>query len=204
VGFPVPSFFGVRVTNPNEFADPVLSEVEYLGATFPDRIIGVGSTLTLWKRLRLDALGEFQRGGSNINYIGYQNALRGVWKACIPVQRKLVAARKGDATALNDVTALERARCAIDRTQQNSEFWVEPTDFFKLRSVSATYTIPNRWIPGVKGASFTLAGRNLFTSTDYTGLDAESADQSDNTFARREYYQLPALRSFLASLRVTF
>ena len=104
----------------------------------------------------------------------------------------------------DDVTALERARCAIDRTQQNSEFWVEPTDFFKLRSVSATYTIPNRWIPGVKGASFTLAGRNLFTSTDYTGLDPESADQSDNTFSRREYYQLPALRSFLASLRVTF
>jgi TonB-linked SusC/RagA family outer membrane protein len=204
VGFPVPSFFGQRVTNPNAFAAPVLSEVEYLGATFPDRIIGVGSTLTLWKRLRLDALGEFQRGGMNINYIGYQNALRGVWHACIPVQRKLAAARLGNTAALNDVTALERARCAIDRTQQNSEFWAEPTDFFKLRSVSATYTIPNRWIPGVKGASFTVAGRNLFTSTDYTGLDPESADQSDNTFSRREYYQLPGLRSLLASLRVTF
>jgi TonB-linked SusC/RagA family outer membrane protein len=204
VGYPVPSFFGVRVTNPNEIADPVLSEVEFLGATFPDHIIGVGSTLTLWKRLRLDALGEFQRGGSNINYIGYQNALRGVWYACKSVQRKLVAARQGNTAALNDVTALERARCAIDRTQQNSEFWVESTDFFKLRWVAATYTIPERWLPGVKAASFTLAGRNLYTSTDYSGLDPESADQSDNTFARREYYQLPALRSFLATLRVTF
>lgn len=204
LGLPVPSFFGNRVTNPNAFADPVLSEVQYLGSTFPDRIIGVGSTLTLWKRLRLDALGEFQRGGANINYIGYQNALRGVWADCMPVQRKLVAARQGNAAALNDVTALERARCAIDRTQQDADFWVEPTDFFKLRSASATYTLPNRWIPGVKGASFTLAGRNLFTATDYSGLDPESADQSDNTFSRREYYQLPALRSFLASLRVTF
>lgn len=205
VGFPVPSFFGRRVLNPDALAAPIISsEDEYLGSTYPDKIIGLGSTLTLWKRLRIDGLGEFQRGGSNINYIGYQNALRGVWFACIPVQRKLAQAALGDASALADVTARDRARCYIDRTQQNSNYWIESTDFFKLRHVSATYTLPNRWVPGAKNASFTIAGRNLWTSTDYSGLDPESADQADDTFARREYYQLPAIRSFLASLRVTF
>lgn len=205
VGYPVPAFFGTRILNPDAFAAPILSsDAEYLGATFPDKIIGVGSNVTLWKRLRLDALGEFQRGGSNINYIGYQNALRGVWRDCIPIQRKLVAAAQGNASALADVTARDRARCAIDRTVQNSNFWIEPTDFFKLRHVAATFTLPNRWVPGAKTASFTLAGRNLWASTDYSGLDPESADQSDNTFSRREYYQLPAIRTFLASLRVTF
>jgi hypothetical protein len=149
-------------------------------------------------------LGEFQRGGSNINYIGYQNALRGVWFACMPVQRKLAQAALGNASALADVTARDRARCAIDRTLQNSNYWIESTDFFKVRHVSATYTLPNRWVPGAKTASFTIAGRNLWTSTDYTGLDPESADLADDTFARREYYQLPAIRSFLASFRMTF
>jgi TonB-linked SusC/RagA family outer membrane protein len=205
VGFPVPSFFGRKVLNPDALAEPIVSsEVEFLGSTYPDKIIGVGSNVTLWKRLKVDALGEFQRGGSNINYIGYQNALRGVWFACIPVQRKLAQAALGDASAVADVTARDRARCAIDRTKQNSEYWIESTDFFKLRYVSATYTLPSRWVRGVKTASFTIAGRNLWTSTDYTGLDPESADQGDNTFARREYYQLPAMRSFLASFRVTF
>lgn len=203
-GFPVPSFFGVKILNPDAFADPILDTVQFAGATFPDRIIGVGSTLTLWNRLTLDALGEMQVGGSNVNYIGYQNALRGVWKACIPVQRKLVAAAKGDATALNDVTAQDRARCAIDRTKQNSEFWIEPTDFFKLRYFSLTYDIPAHLLRGVRGASVTFAGRNLFTLTDYSGLDPESADLADDTFARREYYQLPAMRSFTLSLRVRF
>ena len=205
VGFPVPSFFGRRVLNPDAFAAPIISdEVEFLGSTYPDKIIGIGSTVTLWKRLRIDGLGELQRGGSNINYIGYQNALRGVWFACIPVQRKLAQAALGNASALADVTARDRARCAIDRTQQNSNFWIESTDFFKLRHVSATYTLPNRWVPAAKTASITIAGRNLWTSTDYSGLDPESADLADDTFARREYYQLPAIRSFLASFRVTF
>jgi TonB-dependent starch-binding outer membrane protein SusC len=205
VGFPVPSFFGSRITNPNAFAEPILSsQPEYLGSTFPDKILGLSSTLSLWRRLKLDALGEFQRGGSNINYIGYQNALRGVWYDCIPIQRKLVAATQGNAAALNDVTARDRGRCAIDALKRNTNFWIEPTDFFKLRYVSATYTIPTRWIPGARAASFTVSGRNLYTSTDYSGLDPESADLADNTFSRREYYQLPALRSFLASLRLSF
>jgi hypothetical protein len=164
----------------------------------------LGSTLTLFRRLTLDAQGEFQIGGSNINYIGYQNALRGVWRACIPVQRKLVAAAQGNAAALDDVTALERARCAIDRTVQNSDFWIEPTDFFKLRYFSLTYDLPANLIRGLGAASVTFAGRNLLSVTDYSGLDPESADLSDNTFARREYYQLPALRSFTLSLRTRF
>jgi TonB-linked SusC/RagA family outer membrane protein len=205
VGFPVPSFFGRKVLNPDALAAPIISDEDvYLGSTYPDKIIGVGSTLTLWKRLRIDGLGEFQRGGANINYIGYQNALRGIWHACIPIQRKLAQAALGDASALADVKAIDRARCYIDRTQQNSNYWIESTDFFKLRYVSATYTLPARWVPGAKAASFTIAGRNLWTSTDYSGLDPESADQADDTFARREYYQLPALRSLLASFRVTF
>jgi outer membrane receptor protein involved in Fe transport len=205
VGYPVPSFFTKQILNPNAFADPILSDsAVFAGATFPDKIIGVGSTLTLWGRLTLDGLGEFQLGGTNVNYIGYQNALRGVWRACIPVQRKLVAAAKGDPAALSDVTARERARCAIDRTKQNSAFWVEPTDFLKLRYVSLTYDLPSRLMPGARSASVTIAGRNLFTSTDYSGLDPESADLQDNTFSRREYYQLPALRSFTVSLRMRF
>ena len=87
---------------------------------------------------------------------------------------------------------------------QNSDFWIEPADFFKLRYVSATFDLPRRFLRGVQGASLTLAGRNLFTDTDYSGLDPESADQSDNTFARREYYQLPSLRTFTLSAKVTF
>jgi TonB-linked SusC/RagA family outer membrane protein len=204
-GYPVPAFFGTRVLNPDEFAEPVLTDGPvFIGSVFPEKIIGLGTTMTFLQSFRLDALGEFQRGGHNINYIGYQNALRGVWRACIPIQKKIIAAMEGDASALNDVRAIDRARCAVDRTQQNSEYWLESADFFKLRHVSLTYTLPARWLRGVRSAAVTVAGRNLWTSTDYSGLDPESADQSDDTFARREYYQLPSMRTFTTSIRLSF
>jgi hypothetical protein len=81
---------------------------------------------------------------------------------------------------------------------------VEKSDFFKLRSVSLTWDVPTRFVPGSRNAALTLAGRNLWTSTKYSGTDPEVADQSDNTFSRRDYYVFPTYRTFLASVRVGF
>ena len=202
-GYPVPSVFALKVLNPNEFAAPQLStEPLFYGPTFPDQIIGLGTTLTLWDRLSIDMLGEFQTGGYNINFIGYQNALRGNWRPCYATQKKLIAAQRGDASALNDVTALDRVRCAIDRTQQLSDTWVEAIDFFRMRYVTVSYRIPSRFLRGMQNATLTFAGRNLFYSSDYSGLDPESSDQSDSQVGRREYYQLPQLRSFTLGLRL--
>ena len=104
------------------------------------------------------------------------------------------------------MTARERARCAIDRTKGNADFWVEDADFFKLRSVSLTYQIPPRLVRMGRAASVTLAGRNLFRWTDYTGSDPEVQDARDagNSLGRRDYYNLPPGRSVQASLRVSF
>jgi TonB-dependent starch-binding outer membrane protein SusC len=203
VGYPVTSLFARRVLNPNAIDAPVFSDTnEFIGPTFPDKIIGLGTTLTLWDRLSLDVLGEFQRGGYNINFVGYQNALRGNWRPCYDTQRKLIAASQGDASALNGVTALQRARCAIDRTEQFSDWWIEPIDFFRLRYATLSYRIPPRWLRGMQNATLTVAGRNLFYDSDYSGLDPESSDQSDSQVGRREYYVLPQLRSFTVALRV--
>ena len=204
-GYPVPSLFGRRILNPNEVGAPAVTDTNvFLGPTFPDKIIGIGSTLTLFGNFTVDALGEFQRGGWNINYIGYQNSIRGVWRPCYDVQQKLADAFKGNTGAIAGLTAFERGRCSIDRTQQFSDFYAEPTDFFRLRYVTLTYRLPQNWLRGARGATVSLAGRNLLLKTDYSGLDPESADQSDSQFARREYYQLPQLRTFTVSLRMNW
>jgi outer membrane receptor protein involved in Fe transport len=205
-GYPVPAYFGTKVTNPKAIADPILQENAFLGAVYPTRIIGAGTTLTLWKNVTLDVLGEFQRGAYLNNFVGYQNALRGIWRPCFDVQAKLRAAKAGDASALNGVTALQRARCAIDREKQNSNYWIEKADFFKLRSVSLTYDLPQRLVRFGRATSLTLAGRNLYRSTKYSGTDPEDQDASDaaGRLGRRDYYNLPPARSVQASLRVTF
>jgi TonB-linked SusC/RagA family outer membrane protein len=206
-GRPVPSVFGSIVRNANEFADPVVSPDTFIGPQYPTRIIGLGTSIKLFNDFTIDVLGEFQGGHYLQNFTGFQNANRFVWHPCYEAQKAMVAAAAGNATALANFNALERARCAIDRTVQNSDFFIEKADFFKLRSASLSYRVPPRWVPGARSALLTVAARNLIKITDYTGIDPEVADLGDsglNGLSRREYYNLPPTRSFLASLRVTF
>ena len=203
-GYPVTSLFAKKVLNANAFAKPIFSDTNmFIGPTFPTNVIGIGSTLTLWDRLSIDGLGEFQRGAYNINYVGFQNENRGNWFPCFDIQRKLAAAIKSN-TQVTDVTALDQARCSLDRSAQFADVWTEKTDFFRLRYVTVTYKIPSRFVRGVEGASLTLGGRNLFYSSKYTGLDPESSDQADSQVGRREYYVLPQLRSYSLALRMNW
>lgn len=107
------------------------------------------------------------------NWVGYQNENRNVWYPCYDTPTKLAAAAAGNAAALHNVTALQRAKCAINRARQNSDFWIQSANFFKIRSASLSWRMPPRLVPRASSATLTLAGRNLFKSTSYDGLDPE-------------------------------
>ena len=49
----------------------------------------------------------------------------------------------------------------------------------------------------------TVGGRNLWTSTDYVGVDPEAVDDADS-LTRHEYYQMPIPRVFTFSVRSSF
>ncbi len=203
-GFPAPSYIGNKVRNLNEFANPIVDTAQFLGRTFPNKIINPSLTVTLFKRLSVEGVGEFQRGGHLLNATGYQNAGTRIWQPCYAAQRALVAAAAGDSTLIRSVNAGDRAKCAIVTAQRDYSYFVESSDFFKLRSLSFAYDVPTRFVPGARSMTVQATGRNLFVSTDYTGSDPESADQRTNTFSRREYYQFPPYRTFLLSVRTSF
>lgn len=205
VGYPVTSLFARKIVNAKALEAPVRSDTNvYIGPTWPTNILGLGTTLTLGDRLTIDGLGEFQSGGYNINYVGYQNAIRGNWRPCYDAQKKIIDAAKGNTAALNTVNALDRVRCGYNTTLNLADAWIEKLDFFRLRYVTLTYRLPTRFVPGSRGASLSLAGRNLFLKTDYSGLDPEGSDQADSQVGRREYYTLPQLRSFTLSFRTNW
>jgi hypothetical protein len=160
--------------------------------------------MKLWNRVTFDALGEFQRGGHLLNSIGFANMGLFAWQPCYATQAKLRLAAAGNASALSDVTALERGRCAVATASRDASYWVESNDFFKLRNLSMTIALPSRLVGSSRASSLVLSGRNLYKSTKYTGTDPESADQGVNTFSRRDYYIFPASRTFLVTLRTGF
>jgi len=109
-GFPVPSYFGTRVMNPDELADPIIEADQYYGPVNPTRIIGLQSTFTLYESLTADVLVEHQGGHFLPNYTGYQNGRRGVWFPCFQVQEALLDQFNGDPGPVSRLTASQRAR----------------------------------------------------------------------------------------------
>lgn len=203
-GLPLPSYVGLKVRNPNELGAAVVDTNQLLGATFPTQIINPSVTLTLFKNLSIEAIGEFQRGGHLLNAIGFQNSGLGIWQPCFAAQKALRAAAAGDASTLANVNAKDRMRCSIVAAQRDYSYWVESADFFKLRSLSASYDVPKRFTPGARNLTVSVVGRNLFVNTKYTGSDPEVADQRTSTFSRRDYYVFPTYRTFLFSVRTSF
>ncbi|MBX9929894.1 MAG: TonB-dependent receptor [Gemmatimonadaceae bacterium] len=203
-GLPLPAYIGVKVRNPDEFAAAVVDSNVFLGATFPTKIINPSLTLTLFKDISIEAIGEFQRGGHLVNGSGFQNAGLGIWQPCFAAQRALRAAAAGDPSQLATVTARDRMRCSIVAAERDYSYWVESSDFFKLRSIAISYEVPKRFTPGARNMTVSAAGRNLFVQTKYTGTDPEVADQRTSTFSRRDYYNFPPYRTFLVSVRTSF
>ncbi len=211
----VPGLYGQKISNPDAFENPKYANDQYIGPVYPPRIFGLGTSVSLKHGLTLDAQAEYQGGAYVVNYIGYQNALRNVWYPCYDAQQKLKAALGPDGkaytaddivSAMADVTARDRARCAVDRTAANSDFWASKTDFVKLRSLSLSYDLPQRLVRGARTASLTVSGRNLWKWTKFDGADPESNDASDagTGLGRREYYQIPPYKSIIVTLRTTF
>jgi len=97
-----------------------------------------------------------------------------------------------------------------------NDFFVEDGSYMRLRELSVNWQLPQRWITGMKVGNFRSArlgiiGRNLWTSTDYTGYNPDvsgvtsSAGGQGNPFVYRvDYFTYPAFRTITAMLELGF
>ncbi len=197
VYFPLPAFCHDRVQNPDEVAAPNYED-QCVGSTTPTRTIGLNTAITLANRVTMDMVWEGQGGHWLSSGTAYQNTRRSVWPLCRDTYETIAAGGR------NTLTARERALCDPSVTRYG--MWTQPADFFKLRSASINFRIPEEWLPGqLRAATLRLQGRNLLTFTEFEGVDPEAfEDGSAEVLFRQEYYNLPPIRSFLMSLKVDF
>jgi hypothetical protein len=82
--------------------------------------------------------------------------------------------------------------------------FIEDAGFVKLREVSVGYTLDAPWVNrllGFRSVDLRVAGRNLVTWTDYTGVDPETSLLGSATSVRGiDYFNNPQARSFVFSL----
>jgi len=87
----------------------------------------------------------------------------------------------------------------------DSERWLEKGDFFRMKYVGLTYSLPTPWVSriGFSNAQLTLSGQNLITLTNYLGLDPEF--NNANILERGlNGFNYPNLKSVMLGLQFGF
>jgi TonB-linked SusC/RagA family outer membrane protein len=85
---------------------------------------------------------------------------------------------------------------------------IHKADFLKWRELAFTLAPPRSWlasVPSLESISLTIAGRNLYTWTDYPGLDPEINETgSSSNFTQGEFGTQPQVRYWTARINITF
>jgi len=97
---------------------------------------------------------------------------------------------------------------------QPISWFVEDGSFIRLRDLSVSYNFTDavkvKW---VKNLTLSLSARNLFTITNYKGLDPEATGSEDSqgnaqtsvaAFKGADYFHVPNLKSFIVGLNIGF
>jgi hypothetical protein len=163
---------------------------EFQGYARPRYELALHNSIGIGRRVRISALFDY-RGGHLMS--NFTEAFRCRFNIC---------------QGLNDPAASldEQARAQTQRSAvQTITGFLEPGWFIKLRELSFTFMMPESWARKVRASrlNLTITGRNLWTITDYTGIDPEVQGNTGN-FTSEEFLTQPQLRSWIARIQVTF
>jgi hypothetical protein len=201
-GYPAGGYWQRPYTFADANNDGLISRTEiqrgdtavYLGNPLPGREFQFQPAVTLFGGLRATALMSY-RGNYKVN--NATNRFRCAFSAnCRDVN---------DPTAPLDLQARAVAASALG----TDAGYIEDGSFTRLREVAFSYSLSEgllRRAAGrrVTGATFTVAGRNLATWTNYTGLDPEVTSTPTSNFASSEFLTVPPVRTWIGRINLTF
>jgi hypothetical protein len=181
-GYPLYGAWGRGYTFKDANGDGVIVPAEialdtadrYLGSPVPTRELSVAPSLVLGKSVTIAALIDYRGGFRSFNAGGRNR--------CNTVCEPLYAP---------NATLAEQARAVSAR--EGTASWIEDASFVRVRELSVAWAIPPSWAKrvGAHSSSVVFAGRNLFRSTDYTGLDPEGAGTGQTQIAQADVFTLP-------------
>jgi TonB-dependent starch-binding outer membrane protein SusC len=169
--------------------------VRKIGDANPDFTMSFVNNLR-FRRLRLYGLLDWQHGGSIINLTKFLYDLgSNTADFADPITYGGLQTTKG----------ANRLRLFPKQTA----VYVEDASFLKLRELTLSFDLPETMISrfgrGVRTAELSLSGRNLWTHTNYTGMDPEVSNFGNQPIGRNiDVAPFPPSRSFWLSVSLGY
>ncbi|GJG89342.1 SusC/RagA family TonB-linked outer membrane protein [Gemmatimonadetes bacterium T265] len=198
-GYPAGSYFQVPFTYNDANHDGIITpdevhlaadgRVQYLGNPLPRRTLSVQPALTLGPNslVRLQALVDYRGGWKQFNGTEIYRCLFGI---CPELSQK-------------GSSLFDQARAIASNDYGDYAGYVEKGDFVKLRELSASIALPRPLLFGkASNGTLTFAGRNLLTSTKYSGLDPEANGAAQQNWSQFDFLSQPPVRLF--SVRLSY
>jgi len=222
---------GVEIPNGRYQVDPttglykVNANNPVVGNREPDFIAGFNNTFR-YKKFVLSFLLDIRKGGDVYNGTEYAMLSNGISKLTLENDRQSVTV-----SGVNSVTGAEFTQTynanqtytigttAVDGKAMiqrywanyaaNSYYFITSVNWLKLRSLSLTYDFTglfkNQKV--IKGISAMATGTNLFTWTNYKGMDPEvsaAGGTGGSGSTGIDYLGVPAVTSFTFGINITF
>jgi TonB-linked SusC/RagA family outer membrane protein len=206
VGQPIPMIrTNLCLRNPNEKGkapDVNTTSAECLhGPNLPTHTYGLQTSVNLPFGVMINARGEYLGGHYMYDGAAYNAVVRSVrWPGCYDFYTLQETGR-----AATEATALQQARCTVSLTRP--DYFIYPADFFKLREVSLSVPVPQRFLRGARSARLTLSGYNVWKwlNKDFPVFDPETGNNGGfDSRVRSILEHVPPPAVYTASMRATF
>ncbi len=191
---------------------PVLDpEVRVVGDPSPDWTAGIRSSLRLFNNIELSGLLDIKQGGdvwngtagALYNYGTHKDTeIRGTSMTWSQWSGEPTVG-PGATTAFVFDEAWFRGNGGGFGSQGKQ--FVEDGSYVKLREIALDYTVPAGYARrfGMSSIGIRLAGRNLKTWTDYSGIDPETNLTGTSPLRGQDYFNNPQARNFTISVSLT-
>ncbi|WP_315822923.1 TonB-dependent receptor domain-containing protein [Paraflavitalea speifideaquila] len=196
---------------------PITAQTQMpIGRTIPKHTMGITSRLT-WKNLSLATTVEYRGGYYVFHGLGSRMVFTGVAAITAKYGRENFIVPN---SVYDDGTGKYVENTSIPVADGHYTYWdvnfknagenfVTRGDFWKLREVNLTYTLPATVISKIKfikTATLSLIGRNLLTllPKDNVYTDPEFANTTGNSLGINNTFNTPPVRSYGATLSMTF